>query len=93
VLPQNAALPTQVTVPATLPAGQPKGFVRVLAGSVEAADAHTALGEVAFEVEGGEGDIAATIVVAVAESGAINVQVVQTSTKLIVGTLDIPASA
>ena len=94
VLPAESVLPVSVKLPASLPAGQAKGYLQLLAGAVEAADAATALGEVVFELaERGAGDEALTVTLSVSEEGEISIEVTQVSTQLVVASLTVPASA
>jgi heat shock protein 1/8 len=91
ILATNTVLPATIEIPAVLPAGQQKGYIKLLAGAVEAADSATVLGEVVFEVEGD--DSAVVIAVSVSVEGEITVEVTQTATKVIVGSLTVAASA
>lgn len=76
VLPVHTVLPVRVELNATLPAGQTKGFVQLLAGAVELADAATPLGELVFEqAAAAEGEL--RLVLAVSEAGEISLDVVQ----------------
>lgn len=93
VLPRDCVLPARLQLQATLPAGQTKGYARLLAGPESASDAATALGELVFELaERGEGEEALRLEVAVSEQGEISLEVTQISTGLVVGTLTVPAA-
>lgn len=93
VLPAQCVLPAHVQLPATLPAGQAKGYLQLLAGAETAADAAIPLGELVFELaERGEGDEALRMEVLVSEQGEIAVEVTQLSTGIVVATLTVPAT-
>lgn len=89
VLPANSVLPVRVELAASLPVGQTKGFVQLLAGAVELADAATPLGELAFQVADEE---ALRLVLAVSAEGEISLEVVQGATQVIVANLTVPAA-
>eukprot|EP01038_Epipyxis_sp_PR26KG_P007272 gene7272-9914_t len=92
VLPINTVLPSTVTIPATIPAGQPNGFLTVALGPKEKSDPIIVVGEVVFPVTKGATDeaIAVSINLHVSLEGSINIEVTQTNTSIIIGSLTIP---
>lgn len=77
----------RVELAASLPAGQTKGFVQLLAGAVELADAATLLGELVFQVADEE---ALRLVLAVSTEGEISLEVVEGSTQVVLANLTVP---
>ena len=95
VLPVNCVLPVSVVLSASVPTGQSKGFLQLLAGATEAADAATLLGEVVFQLEScaaATEPAALSIALAVTDEGAITVEVTNVATQIIVGSISIPAA-
>lgn len=93
-MPIHSVLPLRVEVKASLPAGQNKGYMQIIASPSEPVDAVTILGELVFELverSNTDGDEALVVSLAISEEGEVTVEATQTSTKLVLASLTIPA--
>ncbi len=93
----NTMLPVSVQIPATVSGDS--GFLRVLVGgAVPSVDTVTAVGEVVFSLDRSVVseeplDLSAVVVsLSVSVSGEITVQVTQTASQIVIGSLTVPAA-
>ena len=93
VLAVNSVLPVHLTLPASVPEGQTRGFLQLLAGAAAVTDAATPIGEVVFQLENAEGANAQlSLALNVSQEGEVTAEVTQIATGLIVGSITVPAA-
>lgn len=102
IAPAKTVLPLKLQLPASVEAGAAAGYLRLWIGGAAAADAPTAVGEVAFALEQGAeagGSAGASdankvvVTVTVSAEAEIQIEVAQPAADKVVGSLTIPAVA
>lgn len=99
VLPTMTVLPVQLRIPAALPirsgGGSAEGYFAVLVGGANAADAGLKVAEMSVTatevVASADQTEAVEVVLSVSVAGEISVEVIQLTTKLILGSFVVPS--